>query len=534
MIRISGIKVKLGCDINKYLLLEVSRRLKVGTDMIKSVDISRKSVDARRKDNVHYVISVDVILSCDEEFALGRINDNAIKKVIKSSFEICKVKNKPALRPVVCGFGPAGMFCALMLARAGLEPIVIERGASVDERAVAVEGFFDTGKLSLNSNVQFGEGGAGTFSDGKLTCGLNDKRMDFILSQFVKFGASEDILYMAKPHIGTDVLRNVVKNLRKEVLSLGGKIYFNTRLDDIRLKNGRVCCVVCDTPKGELEIECDTLIMAIGHSARDTFELLYDKGALMVQKPFSMGVRIEHLRSMIDEAQYGRFSKYKELGAADYKLSCKVADARGVYTFCMCPGGSVVAAASEHEGVVTNGMSLHARDDINSNAAILCDVKTSDFESEHPLSGIEFQRKWEKKAYILGQRSYKAPVNLVGDFMDKKVATSFGAVLPTYRPGTVFAPLHECLPEFVSNAIRQALPVFDSRLCGFASRDAVLTGVETRSSSPVRIIRGEGYESNKVGIFPCGEGAGYAGGIMSAALDGIKVACEIIGRCNGD
>ncbi len=530
MIRISGIKVKLGSNISEYLHLEAATRLKVDKSMIKSVDISKKSIDARRKDDVHYVISVDVVLSCDESDVLAKIKDNNIKKVIKSSFEICKVKNKPAFSPVVCGFGPAGMFCALILARAGLEPIVIERGASVDERTAMVEKFFDTGMLSFDSNVQFGEGGAGTFSDGKLTCGVNDKRMDFILSQFVKFGADEDILYMSKPHIGTDVLRNVVKNLRKEVISLGGKIYFNTRLKDIHIKNDKVCAAVCDSPEGELCFECDTLIMAIGHSARDTFHLLYDKGAQMVQKPFSMGVRIEHLKSMIDKAQYGCFAKYRELGAADYKLSCKVADARGVYTFCMCPGGSVVAAASESEGVVTNGMSLRARDDINSNAAILCDVRTSDFESEHPLSGIEFQRKWEKKAYILGQRSYKAPVNLVGKFMDKKVATYFGAVLPTYRPGTVFAPLDECLPDFVSQSIRQALPVFDSRLCGFAGRDAVLTGVETRSSSPVRIIRSEAYESNKTGIFPCGEGAGYAGGIMSAALDGIKVACEIIGR----
>lgn len=534
MLRINNIKVNIDSFTNEYLHIATARALNISQDKIKTLKLVKKSIDARKKSDVHYVCSVDVVLNCDEDGILALLEKKHktanIKKVVHSSFEMAKPKRLPDLRPVVCGFGPAGMFCALMLARAGFRPIVLERGGDVDSRTQAVEKFFKMGVLDESTNVQFGEGGAGTFSDGKLTCGINDERMSYILSQFVHFGADEDIMYMAKPHIGTDVLRRVVKNLRKEVESLGGEVHFNTRLCDIKFKNDVINSVMCQTSDGKIELACDTLIMAIGHSARDTFSLLYDKGLELLQKPFSIGVRIEHLQSMINLSQYGEKYKNGEIGAADYKLSCKTADGRGVYTFCMCPGGSVVAAASENGGVVTNGMSLRARDGKNANAALLCDVRTSDFKSEHPLAGIEFQRIWEKKAYILGQRTYKAPVNLVGDFLKNRVSASFGAVLPTYMPGTVFANLDECLPDFATKACREALMQFDTRIHGFASDDAVMTGVETRSSSPVRIVRNEKYESSKKGIFPCGEGAGYAGGIMSAALDGIKVACEIIGR----
>ncbi len=534
MLRINNIKVNIDSFTNEYLHIATARALNISQDKIKTLKLVKKSIDARKKSDVHYVCSVDVVLNCDEDALfelLEKKNKVAnIKKVVPTSFDITKPKRLPDLRPVVCGFGPAGMFCALMLARAGFRPIVLERGGDVDSRTKAVEKFFSAGVLDESTNVQFGEGGAGTFSDGKLTCGINDERMSYILSQFVHFGADEDIMYMAKPHIGTDVLRRVVKNLRKEIENLGGEVHFNTKLCDIKFKNDMINAAVCDTPEGKLELSCDTLIMAIGHSARDTFSLLYDKGLEFLQKPFSIGVRIEHLQSMINLSQYGEKYQNGEIGAADYKLSCKTLGGRGVYTFCMCPGGSVVAAASECGGVVTNGMSLHARNGKNANAALLCDVSTSDFKSEHPLAGIEFQRIWEKKAYILGQRSYKAPVNLVGDFLKNRVAASFGAVLPTYMPGTVFANLDECLPDFATKAFREALMQFDTRIHGFASDDAVMTGVETRSSSPVRIVRNEKYESCKKGIFPCGEGAGYAGGIMSAALDGIKVACEIIGR----
>ena len=535
MLRISNIKVSIDSFTIEYLTSATAKILNINADKIKALKLVKKSVDARKKHDVHYVCSVDVSLWCDEERVLTLIKTGQgavnVKKVTPFSFEIAKPRRLPGVRPVVCGFGPAGMFCALILARAGLCPVVVERGGDVDSRTEAVEKFFDGGILDESTNVQFGEGGAGTFSDGKLTCGINDERMSYILSQLVHFGADEDIMYMAKPHIGTDVLRRVVKNLRKEVESLGGSVHFNTRLCDIKFKDNVLSSVTCQSPDGELELACDTLIMAIGHSARDTFSLLYEKGLELVQKPFSIGVRIEHLQSMINASQYGERYKNGEIGAADYKLSCKTADGRGVYTFCMCPGGSVVAAASENGGVVTNGMSLRARGGTNANAALLCDVRTSDFKSAHPLAGIEFQRKWEKKAYLLGGKSYKAPVSLVGDFLKKRVSTSFGDVLPTYRPGTVFAKLDECLPDFALGAFREAIPSLDNRLRGFASFDAVMTGVETRSSSPVRIVRNEKYESGKKGIFPCGEGAGYAGGIMSAALDGIKVACEIIGRC---
>ncbi|MBE7027272.1 MAG: hypothetical protein E7410_06920 [Ruminococcaceae bacterium] len=538
MLRINNIKVNIDSFANEYLYSSACSALNISQDKIKSLKLVKKSIDARKKNDVHYVCSVDVALDCDEDSVLKLLEQKHkaaniaanIKKLVPSSFELAKPRRLPDVRPVVCGFGPAGMFCALMLARAGFRPIVLERGGDVDSRTEAVERFFKTGIFSENTNVQFGEGGAGTFSDGKLTCGINDERMSYILSQLVHFGADEDIMYMAKPHIGTDVLRRVVKNLRKEIESFGGEVRFNTKLCDIKTDADTLKAVVCQTSDGEYELLCDTLIMAIGHSARDTFSLLYEKGLELLQKPFSIGVRIEHLQSMINQSQYGEKYKNGEIGAADYKLSCKTGDGRGVYTFCMCPGGSVVAAASESGGVVTNGMSLRARDGKNANAALLCDVRTSDFRSEHPLAGIEFQRIWEQKAYILGQKSYKAPANLVGDFLQKCVSSSFGSVLPTYMPGVIFASLDECLPDFVCNAFREAIPMLDSRMRGFASADAVMTGVETRSSSPVRIVRNEKYESVKKGIFPCGEGAGYAGGIMSAALDGIKVACEIIGR----
>lgn len=529
MLRISGIKVSLDNDTNEYIGAQIRHMLHLSKNDKMSFTVCKKSVDARRKNDVHFVYSADVELEEAQDRVIARGLKN-VKLIIPSTFEIRKVRRRADKRPVVCGFGPAGMFCALVLARAGMEPVIVERGSDVDRRTEDVEHFFDGGKLTIQSNVQFGEGGAGTFSDGKLTCGVNDRRMEFILSELVRFGADADILHAAKPHIGTDVLRRVVKNLRKEIIALGGEIHFNTRLCDIVMQNGKVSAAVCETADGESCFECDTLVLAIGHSARDTFDMIYGKGLEMEQKPFSIGVRIEHLQSMINRAQYGDFANHSALGAADYKLSCRMDDGRGVYTFCMCPGGSVVAASSEAGGVVTNGMSLHARDGKNANAALLCDVRPGDFGSEHPLAGVEFQRIWERAAYALGGNSYKAPVNLVGAFLDGKVAHDFGEVVPTYRPGVVFADLRECLPDFVSASLRAAIPIFDRRLSGFASRSAVLTGVETRSSSPVRIVRGQNFESGERGIFPCGEGAGYAGGIMSAALDGIKTACAIIER----
>lgn len=527
MLRISGIRAGLDEDTTEYLRMAAAKTLHVPPERIAALTIAKKSVDARKKHDVHFVYSVDVTLT-DGDRIPPRADKARVRVVHPIEFTVQTAQRRPQNRPIVCGFGPAGMFCALLLAHAGLAPIVLERGGDVDSRTAAVEGFFSGGVLDTENNVQFGEGGAGTFSDGKLTCGVNDARLSFILSEFVRFGAPEDILYMAKSHIGTDVLRRVVKNMRAVIVELGGEIRFHTKLCGIEEKDGALTALRCETPDGVEELPCDTLVLAIGHSARDTFAMLHGIGLQMSQKPFSMGVRIEHLQKQIDRAQYGKFAGNAALGAADYKLSHRLANGRGVYTFCMCPGGHVVAAASEPGMVVTNGMSDHARDGANANAALLCDVRPGDFKSEHPLAGVEFQRKWERAAFVAGGGNYQAPVNLVGAFLEDKVAANFGEVAPTYRPGTAFADLRACLPDFVCAGLKEGILQFGRRLAGFDNYDTVLTGVETRSSSPVRFYRGETYESSVAGVYPCGEGAGYAGGIMSAALDGIRVACAVI------
>ncbi len=454
-----------------------------------------------------------------------KLKDKGIIKSPKGEYVFVK-KGKKNIdkRPVIVGTGPSGIFGGLILARMGYRPILLERGECVEKRVKDIELFWESGKLNLESNVQFGEGGAGTFSDGKLNTLTKDPRGRKVLEEFVLHGAPREILYVNKPHIGTDILRRVVINMRKTIISLGGDVRFNSKLTDLIIEKGRLKSIIIND---EEEINTDLLLMCLGHSARDTFDMLYKRGVEIQQKAFSIGVRIEHLQDMIDSVQYGKFAGNKNLGAADYKLAGHFENKRSAYTFCMCPGGEVVAASSEENRIVTNGMSYYKRNKENANSALLVGVNPEDFESNHPLAGVEFQRKWEGLAFKSGGGNYIAPVQLVGDFLAGIPSTSFGTVKPSYTPGVKLTDLRECLPDYVTETIKMALIEFNKKLGGFSSSDAIMTGVETRSSSPIRINRDERYESNIKGIYPVGEGAGYAGGIVSAAVDGIRVAEQI-------
>ena len=519
MIRIRDIAFPPEHDANQ-LLFEASRMLRISGSKIKGLSIARRSIDARKKPDIKVIYTIDVAVDGNEQKILRQSGCKKAALVKKEYYKVPKVQHSGAKRPVIVGFGPAGMFAALVLAMAGLKPLVLERGADAATRHEKVQLFFATGELDEKTNVQFGEGGAGTFSDGKLNTGVNNPRIGWILEQFVRFGAREDILYDAKPHVGTDVLLNVVQNLRKRVIDLGGEVRFNTRVTGICCDDGRLSGI--ETENGI--IECDTAIFAIGHSARDTFEMLHEKQIPMEPKPFAMGVRIEHKQALVDKAQYGAADL--PLPPADYKL-VKHLDDETVYTFCMCPGGHVVAAASENGGIVTNGMSYADRDGENANAALLVTVNPADFPYPGALGGMYWQRSLEQKAYGL-TGSYKAPAQKVGDFLAGKESQGAGDVKPTYRPGVHWCDLGEVLPEKITSALRAALPQLDGNLKGFASSDAVLTAPETRSSSPVRILRDESRQSAVKGLYPCGEGAGYAGGIMSAAIDGMQTAEAVI------
>ncbi len=531
MLRIKQLKIPLDeiNEENKTIKEKILKKLNIREDSFLSFSIYKRSLDARRN-SFGYVYTVDIFVQ-DEKKVFKNIKHNDDIELLTNEPEYVMpafyVNNqKTKFRPVIVGFGPAGMFCALLLARSGLNPLIIERGKPVEKRVLDVERFWNDKILDISSNVQFGEGGAGTFSDGKLNTLVKDKynRDRFILNEFVKAGAPEEILYDNKPHIGTDKLRCVVKNIREEIKSKGGEILFETTFTDFQINESKLTGIYITKGDTKSFIETDNVFLALGHSSRDTFTMLKNRGIPMEQKAFAVGLRIEHLQEDINKAQYKEYNGSFILDSADYKLAYHTKEGRGVYTFCMCPGGIVVAASSENGMLVTNGMSYYKRDLINANSAILVNVIPSDFPSDDILAGMHFQRDLERKAFLLGGCDWSAPVQRVEDFHCGKQTSGFGTIKPSYTGSVKYSNLKEILPSFISSALSEGIIAFDNMVKGFNNPDAVLTGVETRSSSPVRILRNGNYNSDINGIWPIGEGAGYAGGIMSAAMDGMKSA----------
>jgi uncharacterized protein len=523
MLRLTDLRLPLNHSEDE-LRAAVLKELGIGPRDLVGYSVFRRSFDARKRGAIALIYHLDVETTREEEI-LRRLRGNShVGPTPDTSYRFAaQAPADLAVRPVVIGVGPCGLFAGLLLAQMGFRPIILERGKQVRERTVDTFGLWRQGVLDPESNVQFGEGGAGTFSDGKLYSQIKDPghRGRKVLTEFVEAGAPAEILYVNKPHIGTFRLVKMVENMRAKIESLGGEIRFQSRVEDVILKEGKVRGVVLSDGQ---HLEAEHVVLAVGHSARDTFEMLFHRGVYMEAKPFSIGFRIEHPQSLIDRCRFGPQAGNPLLGAADYKLVHHCLNGRSVYSFCMCPGGTVVAAASEPGRVVTNGMSQYSRDERNANSGIVVGITPEDYPGG-PLAGVAFQRRWEERAFELGGGTYEAPGQLVGDFLAGRPSTEFGSVLPSYRPGVRLGDLSTSLPEYAIEAIREALPAFDKQIRGFAMNDAVLTGVETRTSSPLRITRNEGFQSlNTAGLYPAGEGAGYAGGILSAAVDGIKVA----------
>ena len=519
MIVINNIKIRKDLSSNE-IFEETIKKNKIKKEDILNWHIAKKSIDARNKEDVHYTYSITFELKDEHKYKhFNKANSIKLPEI--------KTNNLDSKRPVIVGAGPSGLFSALTFIQNGLTPIIIEQGECVENRKATVDSFLNTGKLNPLSNVQFGEGGAGTFSDGKLTTGISSPFCKKVLQEFVNFGAPEQILYLSKPHIGTDNLIHIIKNMREYIISKGGTFLFNTKVINFNTDNNKISSVVCVQDSKTITIPASHLVLAIGHSSRDTFEMLYKNGVNMEKKNFSVGVRIEHLQEDINKAQYGTITKLK-LPPAEYKLAYHSPNGRSCYTFCMCPGGVVMASSSEENTIVTNGMSYFLRDGKNANSAVLVNVVPEDFEDSSPLRGIYFQKDLEEKAFALGGSNYYAPIQRLEDFIQNKKSEFIGSVKPTYLPGVTLSNLNDILPEFVATTLKEGLAYFDTKLKGFANPDSILTGLETRSSSPVKIPRNENFVSNIAGIYPCGEGAGYAGGIMSAAVDGIKCAIAIL------
>ncbi len=527
MLRIDQIRLLPG-DSETLLPVKCARILRLPAEDIVSCAVLRRAIDAREGLTLVYTAAVEVKR---EDTVLRRCRDKRVSRYAPETYALPAAVTAPEIPPIVVGAGPAGLFAALVLARCGARPIVLERGRPVEQRQADVERFWSGGALDTESNVQFGEGGAGAFSDGKLNTGTRDMRHRFIMETLVRCGAPESILTDAKPHVGTDMLHIALRSLRRELTEAGADIRFGARLESLRTKDGAVCGVMVRQDGAVYDLPARQVVLALGHSARDTFEMLYRAGLAMEQKPFAMGVRIEHRQADVDAAQYRALAGHPALPPSTYKLSCHLPNGRSAFSFCVCPGGQVVAAASETGRTVTNGMSEYARSGENINGALLVNVTAEDFPSPHPLAGIALQRQVEEAAFALGGGDYRAPCQRVEDFLRGAPSTGAGRVTPSYRPGVVYTDMARCLPPFIAETLRLALPVLGKKLKGYDAPDALLTGVETRSSSPVRLVRDDRYEANIRGIYPCGEGAGYAGGILSAAADGMRCAEKLLEVC---